>query len=115
MKTELQINAFKISRFAVNQELISLMRGPSRVAGMGVHDEGTSPSLLKGVATGAQVPLHNSIISNFMIHHLQDRIETNFLWFYSSPGLMNQCRGFLWCRNPMLRFGVFPSVDVACE
>jgi len=39
MKTELQINAFKISRFAVDQELIQLMRGPSKVAGMGVHDE----------------------------------------------------------------------------
>ena len=25
------------------------------------------------------------------------------------------CRGFLCCRNPMLRFGVLPSVDVACE
>jgi len=57
------------------------MRGPSRVAETGVHDEGTSPCLLKGVATGAQVPLHNSIISNFMIYHNQDRIETNFLWF----------------------------------
>jgi len=32
-----------------------------------------------------------------------------------SPGLMNQCRGFLLCRNPMLRFGVLPSVDVASE
>ena len=26
----------------------------------------------------------------------------------------HNCRGFLWCRNPMLRFRVFPSVDVAC-
>ena len=26
------------------------------------------------------------------------------------------CVGFsFWCRNPMLRFGVLPSVDVACE
>jgi len=50
------------------------MRGPSRIADMGVHDEGTSTCLLKGVATGAQVPLRNSIINNFMIHHLQDRI-----------------------------------------
>jgi len=25
------------------------------------------------------------------------------------------CRGFLWCRNPMLMFGVLPSVDVVCE
>ena len=33
---------------------------------------------------------------------------------YSSPGLMNQCR-VSRCRNPMLRFGVLPSVDVACE
>jgi len=57
------------------------MRGPSRVVSMGVHDEGTSPCLLKGVATGALVPLHNSIISNFMIYHDEDRIETNFLWF----------------------------------
>ena len=30
---------------------------------------------------------------------------------YSCPGLMNQCRGFLWCRN----LWVLPSVDVACE
>jgi len=57
------------------------MRDPSRVAGMGVHDEGTSPCLLKEVATRAQVPLHDSIISNFMIYRYQDRIETNFLWF----------------------------------
>jgi len=34
---------------------------------------------------------------------------------YSSPGLMNQCRVSFWCRNPMLRFGVLPSIDVACE
>jgi len=83
MKTELQINAFKISRLAVDQELIQLMRGPSRVAGMGVHDEGTSPCFFKRVATGGQVPLHNSIISKFMIYHYQDRIETNFIWFLS--------------------------------
>jgi len=57
------------------------MRGPSKVTGVGVHDEGTSPCYLKGVATGAQVPLHSSIISKFMIYHYQDRIETNFLWF----------------------------------
>jgi len=35
MKTELQTNAFKISRLAVDQELIQLMRGPNRVAGRG--------------------------------------------------------------------------------
>jgi len=52
-----------------------------RGAGKGMHDKGASPCLVKGVATGAQVPLHNSIISNFMIYHYQDRIETNFLWF----------------------------------
>jgi len=51
------------------------------VAGMMMHDEGTSPCRLKGVAACAQVPLHNSIISNFMIYHYQDGIETNFLWF----------------------------------
>jgi len=77
MKTELQINAFKSSRSAVDQELIQLMRSHSRVAGTGLHDEGTSPCLLNGVATGAQVPLHNSITRNFMIY--KDRIETNFL------------------------------------
>jgi len=32
---------------------------------------------LKGGATGAQVPLQNSIISNFTIY--QDRLETNLL------------------------------------
>jgi len=57
------------------------MRGPSRIAGTGVHDEGIPPCLLKGVATGAQVPLRNSIISIFMIYLYQDRIEANFLWF----------------------------------
>jgi len=55
------------------------MRSLSRVAGTGLHDEDTSPCLLNWVATGAQVPLHNSIIRNFMIY--QDRIETNFLLF----------------------------------
>jgi len=39
------------------------------------------PCLLKGVATDAQVPFHNSIISNFRIYHYQDRIEANVLWF----------------------------------
>jgi len=47
MTTELRTNAFKISRFAVDQKLIQLMRGPSRVTGMGVHDEGTSPAFWK--------------------------------------------------------------------
>ena len=39
------------------------------------------PAFWKGVATGALVSLHNSIIGNFMIYRDQDRIETNFLWF----------------------------------
>jgi len=52
---------------------------PQQVAEMGVHDDGTSPLPFERGATGAQVPLHNSIISTFMIY--QDRIETNFLWF----------------------------------
>jgi len=32
---------------------------------------------IQGRATGAQLPLHNSILSNFMIH--QDGLETNLL------------------------------------
>ena len=36
-----------------------------------------SPYPLKGVPMGAQVPLHNSIISNFMTY--QDQIEANSL------------------------------------
>jgi len=37
----------------------------TRDAGTGVHDGDTTPCLIKGRATGAQVPLHNSIIGNF--------------------------------------------------
>jgi len=40
----------------------------SRDAGTGVHYGGTAPCPLKGGATGAQVPLRISIISNFMIY-----------------------------------------------
>ena len=42
---------------------------------------GIAPCSLKGGATGAQVPLHNSIISNFMIY--QDRIKTNLLQLFA--------------------------------
>jgi len=38
-----------------------------RDAGTRVHYGGTAPCPLKGGATGAQVPLHNSIISNSII------------------------------------------------
>jgi len=40
-----------------------------------------SPFPLKRGPTGAQVPLHNSIISNFMIY--QDRLETNLLQLFA--------------------------------
>jgi len=39
------------------------------------------PCLLKGGATGAQVPLHISIIGNFMIY--QDQFETNLLQLFA--------------------------------
>jgi len=39
----LQINAFKICRFAVDKRINLADARPSRVAGMGVHHEGTSP------------------------------------------------------------------------
>jgi len=39
------------------------------------------PCPLKGEETGAQVPLHNSIISNFII--CQDRLETNLLQLFA--------------------------------
>jgi len=50
-------------------------------AGTGVNGRGTAPCLLKGGATGAQVPLHNSITSNFMIY--QDRLEINLLQLFA--------------------------------
>jgi len=36
---------------------------------------------IQGRATGAQLPLHNSILSNFMIY--QDRLETNLLQLFA--------------------------------
>jgi len=42
-----------------------------RDAGTGVH----------GGAMGEQVPLHNSIIGNFMVY--QDRLETSFLQLFA--------------------------------
>jgi len=53
-----------------------------RDAGTGVHDGGTAPpALWIGGSTGTHVPLHNSIISNFMIY--QDRLETNLLQLFA--------------------------------
>ena len=59
------------------------------------------------------------------VHSIQWKMSGQLCFSgYRSPSLMNQCRGFLWCRNlcrvsrrrnPMLRFGVLPSVAVACE
>jgi len=37
----------------------------TRGAGTGMHDGGTASCPVKGGATGAQVPSHNSIIGNF--------------------------------------------------
>jgi len=50
-------------------------------AGTGVHDGVLPPCLLRGRVMGAQVPLRNSIISNFMIY--QDRLETNLLQLFA--------------------------------
>jgi len=58
--------------------------------GTGVHYGGTTPWPLKrgGAGNGTHVPLHNSIISSFMIY--QDRLEINLLQLfaptYSSEG-----------------------------
>ena len=57
----------------------------------------------------------NNLRPEFLLRQLDNGL-TNllikaFCWHYSSPGLINQCR----ISNPMLRFGVLPSVDVACE
>ena len=51
------------------------------------------------------------------------RLILTVLWTYDSDIELDIWRkitfdavGFsFWCRNPMLRFGVLPSVDVACE
>jgi len=51
-----------------------------RDAGTRVHYGGTAPLTFERGATGTQVPLHNSIINNFMIY--QDRLETNLLQLY---------------------------------
>jgi len=54
----------------------------TRDAGTGVHYGGTaSPCPLKGGATGSQVPLHTSIISNFMIY--QDQFQTYLLQLFA--------------------------------
>jgi len=49
-------------------------------AGTGVHYGGTAPPAFCKGDNGAQVPLHNSIISNFMIY--QDQLETNLLQLF---------------------------------
>jgi len=51
-----------------------------RNAGTEVHYGGTAPRPLKGGATGARVPLHTSIVSNFMVY--QDQFETNLLQLF---------------------------------
>jgi len=48
----------------------------------GVHYRALPPLIFeKGGGTGAQVPLHASIISNFMIY--QDQFETNLLQLFT--------------------------------
>jgi len=49
--------------------------------GRGFMTGALPPCPLKEGETGAQVPLHNSIISNFMIY--QDRLETNLLQLFT--------------------------------
>jgi len=53
----------------------------NRDAGTGVHYGGTAPLTFEKGATGKQVPLHNSIISNFMIY--EDQFETNLLQLFA--------------------------------
>ena len=81
MKTELQINVFKSSRFAVDKNQFGSCEAPAGSPERECMTRALPPCLLKGVATGAQMPLHSSIISTFMIYHYRDRIEANFLWF----------------------------------
>jgi len=45
----------------------------------GHWDTGTPPE--RGCITGAQMPLHTSIVSNFMIY--QDQFETNLLQLFA--------------------------------
>ena len=52
-----------------------------RDAGTEVHYGGTAPPTFERGATGAQVPLHTSIISNFMIY--QDQFEANLLQLFA--------------------------------
>jgi len=53
----------------------------ARDAGTGCITGALPPCLLIGGATGAQVPLHTSIISNFMIY--QDQFEANLLQLFA--------------------------------
>ena len=53
----------------------------SRDAGTGVHYAGTAPPHFERGETGAQVPLHNSIISNVMVY--QDQFKTNLLQLFA--------------------------------
>jgi len=52
-----------------------------RDSGTWVHDGGTAPLPFERGVTGEQVPLHNDIISNFMIY--QDQLETNLLQLFA--------------------------------
>ena len=58
--------------------------------------------------------LDTSIKSTYKPAPAKDHIFSTARKKTTNRGKHN-CRGFLWCRNPMLRFRVLPSVDVACE
>jgi len=53
----------------------------ARNAGMRVHDESTAPLHFVNWGNGDKMPLHNIIISNFMIY--QDRLETYLLQLFA--------------------------------
>jgi len=53
----------------------------SKDAGTGVHYGGTAHLPFEMGETGAQVPLHTSVVSNFMIY--QDQFETNLLQVFA--------------------------------
>jgi len=51
------------------------------------------------------------VLTCLSLYHTSTNCESDS----SYPMRWWRCRDFLWCRNPMLRFGVLPGVDVVCE
>jgi len=66
---------FTVTHCSLQQRVKKLRVDMHRDARGWMHGGGIAPLTFPKVATGMEVPFHNSIIGNFMVY--QDRPETN--------------------------------------